>query len=643
MKITLVGNCQTETLRRILKVSLPDTAVNRLTIEDALKTPPKRLLDADHVLLQSHPRLAPLEARLRTESKLLRFPNVSFNGYHPDMVGLRAKDGKSPSLIVSNIVLWSHLRGLSTQECLALFCESFVSRMNYRQIFEVAKAQLIKSLDAHGMAGAYWFGRWHSRSPFMLNVGHPKLFVMNDLARHLCSVMGIDARRVDVSALVANQGLRGEIFPTYNQDRDPDNSLVSPHASYVLALKCLDTQAYVSRSYRMLEERLPDHEPNPARGEIFDKALADHRAATHAAARVNPYGDLPPDRYWRTGVVDSPRVFLDGFSASARPVIGKQTRVATAGSCFAQHISRVLSSKGLNYYVAEAAPPGMSSEEAQRRSYGVFSARYGNLYTARQLLQLAQRALGRLQLSQDVWESKDGGFLDPFRPNLGETFPDRENVLRSRDEHLEAVRTMLGSLDVMVFTLGLTESWINLDNGAAYPVAPGVVSRHEDYKQFAFKNFSLEEIIEDMSVFLGLLAGINPNAQVILTVSPVPLVATYEPEHVLSATTYSKSVLRTAAQQLSRSYDNVQYFPSYEIITGQPTKGRYYEADLRSIRPEGVEHVMDVFLAHMVNVTSSATPAQPPRKDAPVAEQALVDEMRTYGDVVCDEELIERK
>jgi hypothetical protein len=214
---------------------------------------------------------------------------------------------------------------------------------------------------------------------------------MNDLARHLCSVMGIDARRVDVSALVANQGLRGEIFPTYNQDRDPDNSLVSPHASYVLALKCLDTQAYVSRSYRMLEERLPDHEPNPARGEIFDKALADHRAATHAAARVNPYGDLPPDRYWRTGVVDSPRVFLDGFSASARPVIGKQTRVATAGSCFAQHISRVLSSKGLNYYVAEAAPPGMSSEEAQRRSYGVFSARYGNLYTARQLLQLAQR------------------------------------------------------------------------------------------------------------------------------------------------------------------------------------------------------------------------------------------------------------
>jgi hypothetical protein len=643
MKIALVGNCQTETLRRILKVSLPGTALNRLTIEDALKTPPKRLLDADHILLQSHPRLAPLEARLRNEAKVVRFANISFNGYHPDMLGLRAKDGKSPSLIVSNIVLWSYLRDLSPQECMALFCESFVSRLNYRQIFDVARAQLVKSLDAHGMAGQYWFDRWHARSPFMLNVGHPKLFVMNDLARYLCSVMGVDARRVDVASLVANQGLRGEIFPTYNQDRDPDNSLVSPHASYVLALKCLDTAGYVSRSYAMLKERLSDHELNAARGEIFDKALAEHRAATSTTARVNPYGDLPPTSYWRTGVVDSPRVFLDGFSASAHPVIGKQTRVATAGSCFAQHISRVLNSKGLNYYVAETAPPEMPGDEAQRRHYGVFSARYGNVYTARQLLQLVQRAFGRFQPAQDVWESKDEGFLDPFRPNLAETFTDRESVLRSRDEHLAAVRTMFTSLDVMVFTLGLTESWINLGDGATYPVAPGVVSRHEDYKQYAFKNFSLDEIVEDMSGFLGLLAAVNPKAQVILTVSPVPLVATYEPEHVLSATTYSKSVLRTAARQLARTYDNVQYFPSYEIITGQPTKGRYYETDLRSIKPEGVEHVMDVFLAHMVNVTSSATSASPAKKEAQSAERAMVDEMRAFGEVVCDEELIERK
>jgi hypothetical protein len=173
-------------------------------------------------------------------------------------------------------------------------------------------------------------------------------------------------------------------------------------------------------------------------------------------------------------------------------------------------------------------------------------------------------------------------------------------------------------------------------------VAPGVVSRHADYGNYAFRNFSVEEIVEDMSTFLGLLASVNPKAEVILTVSPVPLVATYEPEHVLSATTYSKSVLRVAAQRLSRTYDNVQYFPSYEIITGQPTKGRYYESDLRSIREEGVDHVMSVFLKSMVDDGPVIVPQEPSAEAEDLADQALLQASRAFAEVVCDEELIER-
>jgi len=644
MKIALVGNCQTETLRRILKVTLDDTTVLRMAIDEALGAPPEKLRGFDHLLLQSHPRLAPLEPKLRN-AKVVKFPNINFNGYHPDLLGLRAKEGNGPALPMSNIVLWSYAKGLSEQECVSLFSESFVSRLNYRHIFDVAREQFIKTLGAHDMAGRYWFNRWHARAPFMLNIGHPKLFVMADLAKHLCSVVGAAARRIDSSQLVANQGVRGEIFPTYNQDGDSDNSLVSPHATYVLALKSMDTASYVKRSYKLLAERLSNYELNPARGEVFEKALAEHRAASkgRVPTRVNPYADLPPSSYWRNGVVDSPSVFVEGFSAKTRPILRKETRVATAGSCFAQHISRVLSARGLNYYVAETPPPAMSPDEAQSKYYGVFSARYGNVYTARQLLQLAQRAFGKFQPRELVWESKDKGFLDPFRPNMAELFADEASVASSREEHLAAVRTMLTSLDVMVFTLGLTEAWVHLDDGAVYPVAPGVVSRHADYSRYSFKNFRPEEIVEDMSAFLGLLASVNPKAEVILTVSPVPLVATYEPEHVLSATSYSKSVLRVAAQRLSRTYDNVQYFPSYEIITGQPTKGRYYESDLRSIRQEGVDHVMSVFLKTMVSDSSVVVPAVPPTTAESSGNQALVEELRAFADVVCDEELIERE
>jgi hypothetical protein len=105
-----------------------------------------------------------------------------------------------------------------------------------------------------------------------------------------------------------------------------------------------------------------------------------------------------------------------------------------------------------------------------------------------------------------------------------------------------------------------------------------------------------------MTSFLMLLARINPSARVILTVSPVPLAATARhDQHVLSATTYSKSVLRVAAEMLSARFPHVHYFPSYEIITGAFSRGAYYADDLRNVLESGVSHVMGLFMKHVGN------------------------------------------
>jgi hypothetical protein len=82
----------------------------------------------------------------------------------------------------------------------------------------------------------------------------------------------------------------------------------------------------------------------------------------------------------------------------------------------------------------------------------------------------------------------------------------------------------------------------------------------------------------------------------ILTVSPVPLVATAETDHVLTATVYSKSVLRAVAGELAAGDDCVAYFPSYELITGALARGQYFEENMRSVKPEGVAYVMQHFL-----------------------------------------------
>src|SRR5208337_4041953 len=94
----------------------------------------------------------------------------------------------------------------------------------------------------------------------------------------------------------------------------------------------------------------------------------------------------------------------------------------------------------------------------------------------------------------------------------------------------------------------------------------------------------------------------------ILTVSPVPLIATMEDRSVLASTTYSKSVLRVAAEEIAGRYDEVAYFPSYEVITGNYTRSRYFDEGLRDVTEEGVSHVMRLFMKHYADDAEFASP-----------------------------------
>lgn len=75
------------------------------------------------------------------------------------------------------------------------------------------------------------------------------------------------------------------------------------------------------------------------------------------------------------------------------------------GVCVAQHIGRALWGNGCSYYVVESAPDSLPASERRDWNYGVFSARYGNLYTARQLLQLFDRAYSIYNPQLTVWQT----------------------------------------------------------------------------------------------------------------------------------------------------------------------------------------------------------------------------------------------
>ncbi|MBC7139499.1 MAG: GSCFA domain-containing protein [Defluviimonas sp.] len=351
----------------------------------------------------------------------------------------------------------------------------------------------------------------------------------------------------------------------------------------------------------------------------------------------HPYSDLPPEAFWRSGVAEVDPGALTWLYVP-KVKIGPQTRIATAGSCFAQHIGRALRGAGVAVLDAEPAPLALPEAAAREFGYGLFSGRYGNIYTVRQLVQLLQDVQTGEVSEAFVWE-KGRRFYDALRPGvepLGMDSP--EEVLFLRRAHLAALRRMLAEAEVFVFTLGLTEAWIDAPTGRVFQTCPGVIAGRFDPARHVFHNFTLAEMLADLEQARALLRSFRKRMRMIVTVSPVPLTATASGGHVLPATVNSKALLRVAAGEFAAAHRGVDYFPSYEMITNPAARGRFFEANLRSVTAQGVQMVMSAFLAAQGLAGTAAPGPVAPQGGAAAAEDG---EDTAEDGVICEEMLLD--
>jgi len=350
---------------------------------------------------------------------------------------------------------------------------------------------------------------------------------------------------------------------------------------------------------------------------------------------ANPYSNLPPSAFWKSGVTQENPYSIEGIYKK-KYNIPPNTKIATAGSCFAQHISRHLKKNGYNVLDVEQPPPGLPENLHQKFGFSMYSARYGNIYTVRQLLQLTQEVAAEWSPQNWIWE-KNGRFFDALRPAVEpEGLDSPEEVIEHRQYHIVRVKELFENLDLFIFTLGLTEMWIHKESGTVYPTAPGTLVGKFDENIYAFKNAQFFEIIIDYNRFqevLGKLRGGRP-FKVLLTVSPVPLTASASGNHVLVSTSYSKSTLRSVAGQLSSNLHHVDYFPSYEIVNNPRLHSTAFAENLRSVRNETVENVMGHFFAEhpkfsYIHPESSNESKNKSTPDGLQCEEALIEAFKS--------------
>jgi hypothetical protein len=255
------------------------------------------------------------------------------------------------------------------------------------------------------------------------------------------------------------------------------------------------------------------------------------------------------------------RTILPVQKASDQLIIGQ--KILTMGSCFAESIGQKLT----DFKFTTQVNP------------------FGTIYDPLSIARLIRFAIEDEVPFIDSYVVSQGIHTNLFTHSEMSGMSKEEVALKIQG-HLNILKEFLSSADWLFLTFGTaniytySEAKIEVANCHKLPAS-----------QFSRRSFSSAELL---SVFVPLITDLhafNPNLKIVTTVSPV--------RHVrdgLSANNLSKSILRVFAQDLSDHFQQVSYYPAYEIMMDDLRDYRFYTDDLIHPSNMAIEYIWQHFL-----------------------------------------------
>lgn len=270
-------------------------------------------------------------------------------------------------------------------------------------------------------------------------------------------------------------------------------------------------------------------------------------------------------------------------------------RVFCIGSCFAREVESALAR--LNFDVCSIVRDLPRTERRQRSDPGM-----SNKYTIASMLNELRWALDPARpYSHDLAliENAQGLFEDYHLK--GNFYADDLQPAREFREAFNRQFRQVREADLIVMTLGLSEAWYDRETELVLNIAPNRSLVDKYPGRFELHVLGFEESLERLEAIYTLLTRFGKAGhQILLTVSPVPLHATFRNQDILVANTYSKAVLRAVAEHFQLGKDNVCYFPSFEFATLSHPNLVWGKRDLRHVDRNFVEHIMSAVIGSMM-------------------------------------------
>lgn len=288
--------------------------------------------------------------------------------------------------------------------------------------------------------------------------------------------------------------------------------------------------------------------------------------------------------------------------------------IFTIGSCFARNVEAALIANELTVLSRDfdLGPIGDSVGEASN---------FFNKYSIHSIHNELKWALERDSFPGEAILYSLDGAQPYFDPQLGQArfdFP-RDQVLDFRHRYLDAM-AQVKDADVIIITLGYVETWYDAELDIYLNVIPPTEILRKYPDRFRFRVLGHDEILEQLhGLHEVLLRHRTKPLKMLITVSPVPLLATFRDMDVLVANAYSKAVQRAALEQFVTQVPGVDYFPSYEFVTLSNPTVAWSRNDYRHVNPDLVARIMSSVIATYFpeNAQPKAPAASVPTENAP--------------------------
>lgn len=291
-------------------------------------------------------------------------------------------------------------------------------------------------------------------------------------------------------------------------------------------------------------------------------------------------------------------------SPSAKPSfqISKTDTVFTIGSCFARNVESALIEAGLEVISNEdnLGPVGDSLG---------FTPNFFNKYAIHSIYNDLKWALERDTDPGDaaIYPMHKKGLYADMQLGMSKLEFSLNQIRDFRGRYLDVMARTVDA-DVIIITLGYVETWYDNELGIYLNTSPPQPLIKAQPDRFEFRVLSYNDILSALHDVYDLLKKHRTKPlKMLITVSPVPLLATFRDIDVLVANAYSKSVQRAAIDEFIRDVEGVDYFPSYEfVILSNPTMA-WARGDYRHVSPDLVARIMSNVMMQYVEGSDVST------------------------------------